>query len=183
MRTERRPPGASGAEALTRRGTAGLTLLEVLAAVALMGLVYTALASTANQGVLSEFDSLRRFQASLLADATLAQIETTAAMKESPELGKFEQESEDGLFRIETEVSPYTVPLPEDPEGTPRPSGRTESVLGGSELDSSALLEVRVRVTWEDLMGDRSIERITFVLDDTRIRELAPDDEAAGGGQ
>lgn len=162
-----------------RRSERGLTLLEVLAAVALLGLVYTALASKATQGVMSESDSLRRFHASLLADQTLAEIETTAAMKETPELGKREEESEDEIYLVTTEVSPWNVPLPPAPEGTPAATSgartsNAESILGGSGTDSGALLQVTVRVSWQDGIGERSVERVTFVLDSARIQALGP---------
>ncbi len=157
-----------------RRGAHGLTLIEVLAAVALLGLVYTALASKATQGVMSENDSLRRFHASLLADQALAAIETTAAMQETPELGMREEESEDGIYRVSVEVSPWDVPLPPKPEGSPERNPKTVNILEGSGPNAGAVLQVSVRVSWDDLFGERSVERMTFVLDNARIRELAP---------
>jgi prepilin-type N-terminal cleavage/methylation domain-containing protein len=162
-----------------RRGARGLTLIEVLAAVALLGLVYTALASRATQGVMSENDSLRRFHASLLADQALAAIETTAAMQETPELGNREEESEDGIYRVRVEVSSWDVPLPPEPKGSPDPKPKPDNILGGSGPDAGAVLQVSVRVTWDDLFGERSVERMTFVLDHERIRELAPDEAGA----
>ena len=57
------------------RAERGLTLLEVLAAVALLGILYTALAATTSQGIWNEFESRQRLEASLLADEVLARIE------------------------------------------------------------------------------------------------------------
>ncbi len=57
-----------------RRAERGLTLLEVLAAVAVLGLLYTVLASAAVQGLRSEGESRRRLEASLLMDEQLVQI-------------------------------------------------------------------------------------------------------------
>lgn len=181
MPTERAPRRVGRARSVLsapvqsrRRSARGLTLIEVLAAVALLGLVYTALASRATQGVMSENDSLRRFHASLLADQALAAIETTAAMQETPELGNREEESEDGIYRVSVEVSPWDVPLPPEPKGSPDPQPKADGVLGGSGTDTGALLQVSVRVTWDDVFGERSVERMTFVLDNARIQELAP---------
>lgn len=159
-----------------RPGERGLTLIEVMAAVALLGLVYTALASKATQGVMSEGDSLRRFQASLIADEKLAEIETIAAMKQTPDLGRSEDESEDGVFLIDVEVSEWKLPLPPEPEGSEPARPNSESVLGGGEGDPGALLQVRVRISWVGAFGERSIERVTFVLDQDQIRVLAPAD-------
>ena len=173
MPTERR---------IVRARQQGLTLLEVLAAVALLGLVYTALATKATQGVMSESDSLRRFHASLLADEALAEIETIAASRQTPELGHREEESEDGIFQVITEVSEWTVPLPPAPEGQERPDSSAESVLGGGRGSGGVLLQALVRVTWSNGIGTRSIERVTFVLDQDRLTALAPDAPGGAGG-
>ena len=73
-----------------RRAELALTLLEVMAAVALLVIVYTFLAKAATQGVRSEADSRRRMEASLLADATLAEIETRLALGETLQLERTE---------------------------------------------------------------------------------------------
>jgi len=150
----------------------GLTLLEVLAAVALMGLVYTALASKATQGVMSESDSLRRFHASLIADEKLAEMEIGGAMRLTPELGLTEGATEDGIFLVSVEVTPWSVPVPEPPETSAAPAGNAEDLLSGSEREPGALLQVRVRVAWRGAVGERSIERVTYVLDYERIGQL-----------
>ena len=46
----------------------GFTLIEVLAAVALLGILYAVLARVAIEGLRAEGDSERRLEASLLAD-------------------------------------------------------------------------------------------------------------------
>ena len=155
-----------------RRRQRGLTLLEVLAAVALMGLVYTALASKATQGVMSESDSLRRFQASLIADEKLAEIEIGGALRLSPELGLTEGTTKDGIFLVSVEVTPWSVPVPDEPETTPAPAGNVVDILSGSAQEPGALLEVRVRVAWRGAVGERSIERVTYVLDYESIGQL-----------
>ena len=57
----------------------GFTLLEVLAAVAILGILYVVLADVAMQGLLSEGRSRRRLEASLLADQALSDIEIEMA--------------------------------------------------------------------------------------------------------
>ena len=51
-----------------RRSDPGFTLLEVMAAVAVVAIVFTTLARVANQGMQSQGISKRRLEASLLAD-------------------------------------------------------------------------------------------------------------------
>lgn len=169
---------------IARAGQQGLTLLEVLAAVALLGIVYTALATKATQGVMSESDSLRRFHASLLADERLAEIETIAASKQTPDLGRTEEETEDGIFQVITEVTEWTVPVPPVPDGEkPRLAGiDSDDVLGGTSGGPGVLLQALVRVTWNNGVGERSIERVTFVLDQERLETLAPAGPAGPGG-
>lgn len=165
MRTERVP---------ARKRQRGMTLFEVLGAVALLALVYTALATKANQGVMSETDTLRRFHASLLADEMLAEVETAAAMKETPDLGRRDVDSEDSIYQATVEVSEWSVPLPPEEETSPAAARNTASVLGGGNNDPGALLKVVARVSWDNGFGERSIERVTFVLDHARLLTLAP---------
>lgn len=182
MRTERdrQPVGRAAA----RRGQGAFTLIEVLAAVALLGLLYTALATKATQGVMSEADSLRRFQASLLADEKLAEIETLAAMDQTPELGRREEESPDGIFQVTVEVSEWSVPVPPPPADAttaPGPQPTAPSVLGEGSQDPGAVLQALVRVSWDEGAWERSIERVTFLLDQARIRALAPESPEGEG--
>src|SRR5262247_3649626 len=81
---------------------AGLTLLEVLGAVALLAILYTVLAKNAIEGLRSEGESRRRLEASLLADERLAEIELKLASGASPPTGHDEEEREG--FRVVTEV-------------------------------------------------------------------------------
>jgi prepilin-type N-terminal cleavage/methylation domain-containing protein len=53
------------------------TLLEVMAAVALLGILYTVLARVAIEGLRAEGESKRRLEASLLADARLEETFNT----------------------------------------------------------------------------------------------------------
>jgi len=151
-----------------RRAERALTLLEVMAAVALLGIVYTFLAKAATQGVRSEADSRRRMEASLLADATLAEIETRLAAGEALQLERTETEEEE--FRVSVEVTPFQLPaeflgelageLAKATEpGTPSVFG-----LGGANAPN-LVQQVKVRVVWDDGIFERSAERVTFAFD------------------
>ena len=81
-----------------RRSEAGFTLLEVMAAVAIIAIVFTTLARVASEGLRSEGSSKRRLEASLLADAALAEIERQVEEGVDLELGV--EEREEDLFTV-----------------------------------------------------------------------------------
>jgi prepilin-type N-terminal cleavage/methylation domain-containing protein len=94
---------------MSTRSRDGFTLLEVLAAVAVLALVYTALAQAAMQGLSHEGDASRRLHASLLADQALAEIEGQLAVGAAPPAGLTEAEQEE--FAIRIEVRPFDLRL------------------------------------------------------------------------
>lgn len=164
-----------------------MSLIEVLAAVALLGLIYTALAGKATQGVMAEGDSRRRLEAELVADRVLAEMETQMSLGSTEPVGT--REEEDGLFRVTIEVVPWTPPLPEDT--TPARGGadgaatnRTAGpdLLTGTRNGDALLHQVTVRVAWSDGIGERSIERTTFALDYDLLGAFAapPEDQETG---
>ena len=73
---------------------------------------------------------------------------------------------------MSVEVTPWSVPVPDEPETTPAPAGNVVDILSGSAQEPGALLEVRVRVAWRGAVGERSIERVTYVLDYESIGQL-----------
>ena len=164
-----------------RRAERALTLLEVMAAVAILGIVYTLLAKAATQGVRSEADSRNRMQASLLADETLAEIETRLAAGEALQLELTEEEDEDTGFRVSVEVTPFDLAAelagklagaaPEAPS-VPR--------MPGAEAPS-LVQRVEVRVVWDDGIFERSAERVTFAFDTQAAQTLASSLEASPG--
>ncbi len=83
------------------RARAAFTLLEVLAAIALLGVVFTALSRSAAVGVLSEGHSRRLLEASLLADTQLAELQLAALSGEVPEIGVKESDVDDFVIRVE----------------------------------------------------------------------------------
>ena len=157
----------------------GLTLLEVLAAVALLGLVYTALASRATQGVMSESDSLRRFHATLHADAALAQVEIEVASGNTPVIGTERFETEDGIYSVKVETSAWSPPLPDPDPG--QPPLNAPNLLEHGNVREGILLRVQVVVTWHGVAGERSIDRTTFVLNHRALDGVAPSADAGRG--
>lgn len=146
-----------------RRAERALTLLEVMAAVAILGIVYTYLARAATQGVLSEGESRQRMEASLAADAALAEIESQLAAGVPLERGISEVSGP--RFDVTIEVTALE-PSPELLEVVPDFGPGVPSLFGdGTPRDPGLLLQVLVRITWFDGVRERSIERVTFGFD------------------
>ena len=168
-----------------RRAERGLTLLEVLGAVALLGILYTVLAGSAIDGVRSEGESRRRLAASLLADRQLAEIELSLASGAAPELGS--QSAEEDGFTVLTEVSAFEPPPPrEDSEsrsGKPRSLAARRAAADREEAPSlfekpkspttpPALRSIEVVVRWEEGSDAREVRRTTYALDAEAIGEV-----------
>jgi len=147
---------------------AGFTLLEVMAAVAVLGLVYVVVARVAIQGLQTEGEASRRLRASLLADRTLSDLELELAGGAAPRVGETEASEEE--FTVVVEVSPFDVgSILQDGAGEDqRPPASTSSL---ELLSPSArggvptLLSVAARVTWIEGVSEREVTRTTFVFD------------------
>jgi prepilin-type N-terminal cleavage/methylation domain-containing protein len=176
----------AGALAVSRRrtGRRGFTLLEVLAAVALIGFAYVALSQAGIQGLRIEGDARRRLEASLLADRTLADLEAAVETGSVPAPGTDEREEDE--YVVATEVAPYslTIPAPKPKTGEERtttPAPEEGGLLGSTKPgSSSALRRITVRVSWPEGDGERAVERTTFAFDAESVRsELDKLDAAA----
>lgn len=168
---------------MRNRTKAGFTLLEVLAAVAILAIAYTTLGSSGLQGLQQEGEARRRLEASLLADAAIAQVESAIEAGTAPPVG--EEESESDGYRIQVSVEPFTlaVPEPQAAHGGKR-LGNAQSRLGGDRSTEPAapgssllgpsgagrggespLRRIAVRVVWDEGFGERVASRTTFALD------------------
>jgi prepilin-type N-terminal cleavage/methylation domain-containing protein len=160
----------------------GFTLLEVLAAVAILGIAYITLGSSGIQGLQHEGEARRRLEASLLADSVLFDIEDAIEWDVAPSLG--EEEREEGDFTIAVTVSPFSIVVPEESgrdgkrldDARSRLGGSGEqarppaipgsSLLGGSGPGAaSPLRRIDVQIIWNEGFGERTVSRTTFALD------------------
>jgi prepilin-type N-terminal cleavage/methylation domain-containing protein len=164
------------------RPSRGFTLLEVLAAVAVLALVYTALAQAAMQGLAHEGDASRRLRASLLADQALAEIEAQLAAQAPLNVGLIEAEEEE--FAVHVEVRPYDglgalalvageaaaalLGKGQDLEGA-KPGGPSFQLLTAQPGAPTPLLEVEIRVGWVEGGFDQEVTRTTFAADPVAV--------------
>lgn len=154
------------------RARRGFTLLEVLAAVAFVGLVFTALSRSATVGIISEGDNRRRMEAALVADAAMAEIELGLQSFVLPADGISEEEVDD--FRIVTEVTPWTPP-PELAEAMEEVAPRGTVLFGGRFPQELGLVrEIAVRVEWFDGIEENVIERVTLGVNIAGITGRVP---------
>lgn len=167
-------------------GRRGFTLLEVLAAVALLGIAYTVLGGAGIQGLQHEGEAARRFEASLLADRVLDGIESAFDGGSAPPLG--EDEQVEGDFRISIRVDPFDAVVPE--RDRPRALERAEerarrpgearrdgpdlgpSLLVGAGGQPGPLRRVEIAVAWSEGWGERRVTRTTFGLDPDAAAEV-----------
>ena len=168
----------------------GFTLLEVLAAVAILGIAYIALGSSGIQGLQYEGEARRRLEASLLADRVLSEIETELEIEYhlTPPLG--DDEREEGDFKIAVKVAPFSIVVPEEQGNGGKRLGDARSRLGGSGAQAqppaipgpsllggdsgpggvSPLRRIDVKIVWNEGFGERSVSRTTFALDPEAAR-------------
>ncbi len=158
----------------------GFTLLEVLAAIAVLALVYTALAQAAMQGLAHEGDASRRLRASLLADQVLSEIEAQLAANVAPSVGLTETEDEDQAYAIAVEVRPFDLgafalaaaETAAAQRGQPG-VGEAPNAAGGPALQlltappgaPPPLLEIDVTVRWLEGADEQLVTRTTFAAD------------------
>jgi len=159
----------------------GFTLLEVLAAVSLLIVLFIPLVRTAIDGLRSEGESRRRLEASLLADEALAAIESGIAIGSVPDIGQSAEEVRE--FRIVTSVTSFEPPFArvedDDPKrpSSPRPEPAHSLFPAPDSRQESPLRRIEVRVSWpapgedgSDLEGEGharapQVARTTFALD------------------
>ena len=142
----------------------GFTLLEVLAAVAILAIWYMVMASIATQGLRAEGESQRRLRASLLADSILVDLESNQVLGAAPPVQS--EEEVRGEFTVRTVVEPYSLEFPGPPTGV-NPVGLPEPALQKLVQASgqSLILEIRVEVAWWEGATERRVSRESFALD------------------
>lgn len=146
-----------------RPGHSGLTLVEVLAAVAVLGVGYVTVIQAGSEGLLREGETRRHLEASLIADQALFEIELDLDAGMMPESDAREVDG----YEVVVEVSPVAlaVPPPERDAPVELPALDRDSLLGGSDPAQSPLRRIELSVAWQEGFGDRAVSRTTFAFD------------------
>lgn len=191
-------PDAARGRRLGPETVRGFTLLEVLGAVAILGIWYFVLAALATDGLLHEGQNLRRLRAGIIADQVLAELETTHLDGSAPELMD-ETERREGeeadIYEIRKQVKAFTLDFgsPESNAGqatTIDPSAPVPALpsLLGQNMPGFArhLYQMNVIVSWSEGFMDREkVHRTSFIFDMAKAAESyqSEDIQAADAAQ
>jgi len=146
------------------RSARGFTLLEVLAAVAILGIWFSVLANAAIMGQRKEGENERRIRASLIADRALSDLELGFGA------GEFPVESS-----VEFEEDEFTISI------EPIPFSEVELEFLDEELElllvedfaglMTDLHAFEVLVTWTEGTSEKRVTRLTYAWDSTNLYE------------
>lgn len=155
-----------------KRDSAAFTLLEVMAAVAIVAIVFTTLARVANEGLRSQGVSKRRLEASLIADHEVSKFDFQFGIGNvAPEIG--ESTSEQDQFSITISVTPFDVAsaIPEGGFGDTDPEKKATftGVLGD---DVSPVRAIEIAVTWQEGADEYRVIRNTFGIDRAALQSI-----------
>ena len=173
-------------------GRRGFTLIEVIAAVAVLAIVFTALARSAMQGLANEGEATRRLRASLIADEQLDQIEAQLATQVPPAGTPQETELED--YTVVVDVRPFDLTGPAldaalkaatahgrlQPEEKVGPDTTPPYALLTTDPSSRTptLVEIVVQVRWMEGYDEQQVTRTTYAADPSVVEAAVG---AAGG--
>jgi prepilin-type N-terminal cleavage/methylation domain-containing protein len=178
---------------MRRSSERAFTLIEVMAAVFMLGLFVAAISQLLTQARRNEGHARLQAEATALADRAIAEIEEGIARGAAPPLG--ERETGDGDWIVTTAVTPFDATTLAPVGATdPRSTRTTNEAPAGSWLASPAaeanppLLEIAVRVSWKDAPVDAdtqqrfAIRRRTFALNPAALEGLSDADSGGPDG-
>jgi hypothetical protein len=114
-----------------------------------------------------------RMEASLLADARIAELEVELLAGVAPAV-EGARESEREGFTVVEQVTAFALPIELTAEAPPRPPGATDLFASDDPRAEPVLRRVDLTVSWDG----GSVERITFAFDRAAAEAAAGD--AAG---
>lgn len=163
----------------TNSRTRGFTLIEVMGAVLVLGLLFTWLASVAMVGLRSEGTDRRRADADLIADLELTTIEASVSAGQMPKDGRSERDEEP--YRVFVEIAPIDVlsllPAPLAKDIAQESDPRAPSVLH-DERGESRVRRVSVVVEWDEAGEPAQVERTTYAYDKSELAQFFPSEDS-----
>lgn len=142
-------------------GRRGFTLLEVLAAVAILGTWYVVIATSAMQGLRAEGESRRRLEASLLADSVIADFEAKVVTGSAPEV--MAERHQEGDFDITIKVTLF-APFGQERFDDEKGRDLTSLVAGNLPGVAQHLRTISVQVAWIEGDAERAVYRTSYGL-------------------
>lgn len=170
------------------RQSAGFTLIEVVGAVAIVGIVFLVLSTATFQGIAAEVTSHRLLEASMVADDALAEVEVQMLMSlpiemDSAALGDLDG---DGLaeYELVIDIAPYDptaglISAGDSPVGAAFPDPR-DPTSGTNATGEATMQRIRIDVFLANETGGPDEDefpltsRTTYVLETAAINLLAP---------
>ncbi len=163
------------------RSLEAFSLLEVLAAVAILAIWYVVIAAMATDGLRKQGISNRLLEASEIAGRLITEIEATTVQGIAAELR--DEETQEGDFFIRVLVVPFGFGMskPIRNEG----AGSSESAPGMRQLLTTAmpgmsghLVSINVSVSWEEGADLRTVNRTSYAFDLASAKEVYESEEA-----
>ncbi|HKA14111.1 MAG TPA: type II secretion system protein [Myxococcota bacterium] len=166
----------------SRAPRGGFTLIEVMAGVLVLGLLYTVLASSAMRGLRSEGTDRRRAGAEMIADRELTELELElAAGSEDVRDGTTQRDEEPYKVIVDVEPADVLAMLPRDlREDIARTTDPKAPSVFHDERGRSRMRQVSVTVEWDEAGEADGVTRTTFALDTSGLEALIPAEEGAG---
>ncbi len=165
-----------------RNSDTGFTLFEVLGAVAILAILYTTLSGVAIQGLRSEGESRRIFEASLLADWELSEFELSLETGEAPVVGITEGQEVDNMT-VTWEVTPLQTVIFQSNSDEDRKASPQNYTAPGTQLPAAQIamtkaganvfLQVDLTVSWLEAGNVRSVKRTIFAVDEDAAAKYA----------
>ena len=159
------------------RDASGFTLLEVLAAVAILAIWYVVIAAMATDGLRKQGLSLRLMEASGIANRYMAEIEASTLDGTVPPLR--DEETEEGDFLVHIFIVPFGFGVTVDKAVDPgrvggKPGSPDLKTLLKSEMPgiNRHLVSINVRVSWEEGPDERSVRRSSYAFNLAEARNV-----------
>jgi hypothetical protein len=152
-----------------------------MAAVLVLGLLYTVLAGAAMRGLRSEGTDRRRADAAMIADRALSTLETDIATGVVVADGLTERQEDP--FVVRTEIAPADVleMLPEDiRKDVQKTTDPKAPSVFHDERGKSRMRRLSVVVAWDEAGQPAQVERTTYSLDTAGIAAMFPTAGAPG---